>query len=231
MSSTGRATPPNRGERDCCRLHHGARMPGRRLGRPPLRLPSSLRLGVEVIRMQPTAGHVEPAHTHLVPAYPVRHGQGGTHSRVAHDSQDRTPHTDEDPFSQGARRCCAETACCKHLFHVFQMFQQSVASASYECCKSISGCSTCCNGCARMLQAPILNVSSVFLRRILQVCLSKCCICFYTYDVSVSSGCCICLQRFQVFFRCFCKCFRHRFQMLDLFSDVCCNCYILMFQN
>jgi hypothetical protein len=122
MSSTGRAASPNRGERDYCRLHHEACMPGRRPGRPPLRLPSSLRLGVELVRMQLTTGHVEPAHTHLVPAYPVRHGQGGTRSRVAHDGQDRTPHTDEDPFSQGARRC-AETACCKRLFQVFQMFQ------------------------------------------------------------------------------------------------------------
>jgi hypothetical protein len=34
----------------------------------------------------------------------------------------------------------------------------------------------------------------------LQVCLSRCCIYFHTYDESVLSRCCICLQWFQVFF-------------------------------
>jgi hypothetical protein len=36
-----------------------------------------------------------------------------------------------------------------------------------------------------MLQAPILNVSSVFFRCMLQVCLSKCYVNFHTYDASV----------------------------------------------
>ena len=34
-----------------------------------------------------------------------------------------------------------------------------------------------CNGCTRMLQTSVPNVSSVF-RRMLQVCLFGCCICF-----------------------------------------------------
>jgi hypothetical protein len=35
-------------------------------------------------------------------------------------------------------------------------------SVSYGCCISRLGCCTCCNGCTRMLQASILNVSYVF---------------------------------------------------------------------
>jgi hypothetical protein len=38
-----------------------------------------------------------------------------------------------------------------------------VTSVSYVCCKNRSWCCTCCNGCTRMLQASIPNVSSVFL--------------------------------------------------------------------
>jgi hypothetical protein len=94
----------------------------------------------------------------------------------------------------------------------FKCFQRYVASVSYGCCKSRSKCCTCCNGCTRMLQAPVLNVSSVFLR-MLQACISGCCIYFHTYDASVLSGCCVCLQWFQVFLRCFCKCLRHMFHL------------------
>jgi hypothetical protein len=42
-----------------------------------------------------------------------------------------------------------------------------------------------CNGCTRMLQAPILNVLCVLFIRMLQVCLPRCCIYFYTYAASV----------------------------------------------
>jgi len=42
------------------------------------------------------------------------------------------------------------------------MFQRYVTSVSYGCYKSRSRCCTCCNGCTRMLQALVLNVSSVF---------------------------------------------------------------------
>ena len=92
----------------------------------------------------------------------------------------------------------------------------------------------CCNS---MFQ----NVSSVLV-----FCCSKClnvasCKCVYldvayifihiTYDAIVLSWCCVCLQWFQVFFRYFCKCFRRIFQMFHLFSAVCCNCRIWIFQN
>jgi hypothetical protein len=44
------------------------------------------------------------------------------------------------------------------MFQVFQMFHMYVASVSYGCCKSRSGCCICicCNGCTRMLQASIM---------------------------------------------------------------------------
>jgi hypothetical protein len=92
------------------------------------------------------------------------------------------------------------------------MFQRYVASVSYGCCKSRS---ECCNGCTRMLQAPVLNISFVFFGRKLQVCLSGCCICFHTYDASILSGCCICLQWFQVFLGVFVS-----------VSDICFKCFI-----
>ena len=76
----------------------------------------------------------------------------------------------EPPFSQAASRCCAESACCKRMFQVFQMFQRYVSSVSYGCCKSRSGYHICCNGCTRMLQAYVPNVSSIFRR---------CCNCVY----------------------------------------------------
>jgi hypothetical protein len=71
-------------------------------------------------------------------------------------------------------------------------------------------------GCTCMLQLlfPIFHL--FFFRRMLQVCLFECCICFHTYVVSVLSGCCVCLQWFQVFFRCFCKCFKRMFQVFHL---------------
>ena len=111
-----------------------------------LRLPSSLRPGVKLAHVKLMASRVEPVHTHLAPAYPVRRSRGGTHPRAARDARDRTPHADEDPFFQALKRCCAETACCKRVFQSFQMFQSYVASVLYQCCKNTSGCCTCCNG-------------------------------------------------------------------------------------
>jgi hypothetical protein len=53
---------------------------------------------------------------------------------------------------------CAESACCKRVFQVLQMFQRYVASVSYVCCKNRSGC---CNCFRWMLQAFVQNVSSI----------------------------------------------------------------------
>jgi hypothetical protein len=81
-----------------------------------LRLPSSLRPGVELARVQLTAAWAEPVHAHLVHVYPIRRGWGGTRPRATHDGRDGTPHANENSFSQVARRCYAETICCKRLF-------------------------------------------------------------------------------------------------------------------
>jgi hypothetical protein len=55
---------------------------------------------------------------------------------------------DEPPFSQAARWYCAGKRC----KHIFQMFQKCVTNVSHRCCKSTSGCYTCCNGYTRMFQ-------------------------------------------------------------------------------
>jgi hypothetical protein len=44
-----------------------------------------------------------------------------------------------------------ESACCKSMFHVFQLFQRYVVNVLYRCCKSRSGCCICCNSCTLML--------------------------------------------------------------------------------
>ena len=68
--------------------------------------------------------------------------------------------------------------CFRCMFQVFHMFQRYVASVSYGCCKSGSGCCIWCNGCTRVLQASVPNVSSIFFKRMLQVFLFRCSICF-----------------------------------------------------
>jgi hypothetical protein len=60
-----------------------------------------------------------------------------------------------------------ESACYNSMF---QMFQGYVASVVYRCCKSRSGCCTCCNCYTCMFQVCSPNVSSV---------LDECCIYFY----------------------------------------------------
>jgi hypothetical protein len=145
-----------------------------------------------------------------------------------------TPHVDEPPFSQATRRCCAESACCKHMFQLFFMFQKYAASVLYGCCKSRSGCCICCSGSTRMLSASFPIVSSVFWR-MLQV--------FYLDVAYVShvcckvlSGCCICCNDFQEFLgvfasvsnicrKCF-SCFERMLQVLHLDVakvDWCCT--------
>jgi hypothetical protein len=66
-----------------------------------------------------------------------------------------TPHVDEPPLAQAARRCCAENVSCKLIFQVFQVFL-------FGCFKSRSRCCICCNGYTRsMLQVYVPNVSFV----------------------------------------------------------------------
>ena len=124
--------------------------------------------------------------------------------------------------------CCI---CFTHMFQVFLMFQRYVAIVSDECCKSRSECCICCNGCTRILQKFVPNVSSVFLDVLLQVCFFGCCICFthilQVFYLDIAYVC----NGFQVFFMCFCKCFRGMFQVFHLSLDVCCKCCIWMFQR
>jgi hypothetical protein len=49
----------------------------------------------------------------------------------------------------------------KCMFQVFQMFQRCFASVSHRCCKSRSGCCTCCNSYTCMFQVWVPNVSSI----------------------------------------------------------------------
>jgi hypothetical protein len=130
-----------------------------------------------------------------------------------------TPHANEDPFSQAARRCCAETACWKRLFQVFQMFQRYIASVLYRCCKSKLGCYTCCNGISsicpkyficfrRMLQVFHLDDAKVELD-VAYACMFQVFLVFHTYVAGVLSGCCIC--------------FAMAINVFSWFSDVCCN--------
>ena len=72
-----------------------------------------------------------------------------------------------------------------------------------------------------MLQASVPNVSSVFFKRMLQVCLFGC----FTHILQVfypDVGC-VLQWSFQVFSCAFCKCFRQMFELFHLFLDSCCN--------
>jgi hypothetical protein len=114
-----------------------------------------------------------------------------------------------------------ESVCCKRMFRVFQMFQRYVASISDGCCKNRSGCCIYCNSCTRMLQRSVTNVSSVFSGRMVQVCLSGCCICFthrlHVFYLDVAYVC----NGFRVFQK-------HDLSVPSA-SDVYCNCCIWMF--
>ena len=70
-------------------------------------------------------------------------------------------HASTSLHSYVARRCYAESACCKRMFQVFQIFQKYVASVSYGCCKSRLGYCICCKCFRGILQAFVQSVSSV----------------------------------------------------------------------
>jgi hypothetical protein len=60
------------------------------------------------------------------------------------------------------------------------------ASVVYQCCKSRSGCCTCCNGYTRIIQVYVLNISCV-----LDVCCKS------------RFGCCIYMHVASICFKCF----------------------------
>jgi hypothetical protein len=105
-----------------------------------------------------------------------------------------------------------------HLSVTPDMLQVCVSSVSCECCKSRSGCCICCNGYTRMLQVSVLNVSSVFFRRMLQMCLFECCICF--------------THMLRVFYLDVTHAFAMTFQMFSdvstSVSDPCFKCFICL---
>jgi hypothetical protein len=102
------------------------------------------------------------------------------------------------------------------------MFHRYVASISSGCCPSRSGCCIYCNGCTRMLQASVLNVSSVFL--------DVCCKCVYLYIAYVSHTCCKCfIWMLRIFYNGF-KCFSGVFaSVLDAYFKcfICLHTYVV----
>jgi hypothetical protein len=70
----------------------------------------------------------EPGHT--APTFTsVRRHLAPHHWRAL---QRWTPHVDEPPFVQAARRCCAKSACCKRIFQVFQGFYLDVVKVDLD---------------------------------------------------------------------------------------------------
>jgi hypothetical protein len=95
---------------------------------------------------------------------------------------------DEPPFSSKQQiDVVLESACCKRLFQVFQMFLSYITCVSYECYKHRSRCYISCNGCLRMLQDFVPNILSIF---------SEVCSKFVYLDVTYVSY--ICLQVFYL---------------------------------
>jgi hypothetical protein len=131
---------------------------------------------------------------------------------------------DEPPFSSKQQiYVVLESACCKRLFQVFQMFLSYITGVSCGCYKRRSRCCISCNGCLHMLRVFVPNVSSIF---------SEVCCKFVYLDVAYVSYICLQVfylevayffQWFQVFFWYFCKCFRCIFQVFHMSSDIYCK--------
>jgi hypothetical protein len=87
-------------------------------------------------------------------------------------------------------------------FQVFQLFLQVYCKFFIQMLQSGSGYCICCNGCTRMLQASVPNVSFVFSRRMLQACLFGCCI-YFTHMLQIFYLDVVYVYNsFQVFFMC-----------------------------
>ena len=113
------------------------------------------------------------------------------------------------------------------------MFHLDVACVLSGCCKSRSGCCTCCNGYTHMLQASVSNASVVsdgwctcfiwvlhIFHTYVAIISSACCIYFHTYVASVSYRCCIC---FAIATHMFPSCFRCMLQVFQLFRTYVAN--------
>jgi hypothetical protein len=82
-----------------------------------------------------------------------------------------------------------------------------------------------------MLQVYVPNVLSVFSRRMLQVCLFRYCICFrhmlQVFDLDAAYV----LQCFSNVSHVFLQVFQMHVSLFHLPSDICCKCYIRIFQK
>jgi hypothetical protein len=97
---------------------------------------------------------------------------------------------------------------------IFQVFYTDVAKVDRDVAYVAMVVHVCCKRLFPMFH---------FFRRMLQVCLFGCCICFHTYVPSVLSRCCV---MFAMVFKYFCRCFRGMFQVFHLSFFVCCQCCI-----
>jgi hypothetical protein len=131
----------------------------------------------------------------------------------------------------------AESTCCNYIFQVFQVFQRYIASVSYRCCKSRSGCCICCNDYARMFQVYVLNVSSIsnvrykyFHMDVAKVDLNVAYACifqvFHTSIASISSRCYIIFAMVSSVFQVILQVFQTHVLSVSSVSLICCNCCI-----
>jgi hypothetical protein len=95
-----------------------------------------------------------------------------------------TPHAGEPPFRKQQVDVTLESACCKRLFQVLQMFQRYAVSVSYGCCKNRS----------MFHMAFQMYAARVFICMLHRL---------HTYVDSVLCGCCVCLPWLQVFLQVF----------------------------
>jgi hypothetical protein len=110
------------------------------------------------------------------------------------------------------------------------MFQRYVATVVYQCCKSRSGCYTCCNGyirCFKCMFQMFYLFPDVCCKHMFQVFSSVSYICLQVFHLDVAYD----SIGFQIFFRRLHKCFRRLFQVFHLSFSVCYNCCIWMFQK
>jgi hypothetical protein len=144
------------------------------------------------------------------------------HHRATTSGELHVPTSLHSPSSK--EMFCAKLYVASICFKCFKCFRVMLQVCSYGCCKSISGCCICCNGCTRMLQTSVLKVSFVFLR-MLQVCLSEyvCCKLLFSKFHLFFYVCCKCVYLNVVYVYNGFKCFSGAF---GSGSDPCFKCFI-----
>jgi hypothetical protein len=132
---------------------------------------------------------------------------------------------DEPPFVQVTSNCYTESACCKSMFQVFQMFQRYVAEVDQDVAHVIMAihvCFKCMFQMFYLFQTYVTSVLSGYCKS-----RSRCCI--YMHVASICFKCSRCfhmhdVHMFGMVFKCFSsvfhKCLR-LFQVFHLSSDIC----------